>query len=382
MALQYTTEQAALISLVRKVAEAEIKPYVAEADRGGYCPEELFEWGFDLGLHLVEIPKEYGGTGLSYETTAMLFEELAKVDAGYAITFVTTFVALRNVILAGTPEQAQFFADVINQRKFAAFALTEPNAGSDVASMHSSAVKTTNEQGEEGYLLNANKVFITNGGLASIYVMFCKTDLEGGAHGITAFIVERERDGVRVGAKEDKMGLRLSNTTEVLLEDVWVPESHVLGKIGGGLKIALNALNLSRAFVCTMGVGIMQRALDEALTYAQERKQFGKPIASFQLVQQLLADMAIKIEASRCLVNNTMKLIDSGSLVQKEGAIAKAFVTDCMQEVVSNAVQVFGGYGYSREYPVEKLMRDAKVFQIFEGTNQIQRVTIAKNLLA
>ena len=282
--------------------------------------------------------------------------------------------------MAGTPEQAQFFADVINQRKFAAFALTEPNAGSDVSGMHSSAVKTTTEEGE-GYLLNANKVFITNGGLASIYVIFCKTDLDGGSHGITAFIVEREREGVRVGAKEDKMGLRLSNTTEVILEDVWVPESHVLGKIGGGLKIALNALNLSRAFVCTMGVGIMQRALDEAVNYAQERKQFGKPIASFQLVQQLLADMAIKTEASRCLVNNTMKLIDAGSLVQKEGAIAKAFVTDSMQEVVSNAVQVFGGYGYSKEYPVEKLMRDAKVFQIFEGTNQIQRVTIAKNLI-
>lgn len=380
MALQYSKEQEALISLVRKVAEAEIKPYVADADREGYCPEELFEWGFDLGLHLVEIPKEYGGMGLTYETTAMLFEELAKVDAGYAITFVTTFVALRNVILAGTPEQAQFFADVINQRKFAAFALTEPNAGSDVSGMHSSAVKTTTEEGE-GYLLNANKVFITNGGLASIYVIFCKTDLDGGSHGITAFIVEREREGVRVGAKEDKMGLRLSNTTEVILEDVWVPESHVLGKIGGGLKIALNALNLSRAFVCTMGVGIMQRALDEAVNYAQERKQFGKPIASFQLVQQLLADMAIKTEASRCLVNNTMKLIDAGSLVQKEGAIAKAFVTDSMQEVVSNAVQVFGGYGYSKEYPVEKLMRDAKVFQIFEGTNQIQRVTIAKNLI-
>ncbi len=381
MALQYTTEQAALISLVRKVAEAEIKPYVAEADCEGSCPEELFEWGFDLGLHLVEIPKEYGGTGLSYETTAMLFEELAKVDAGYAITFVTTFVALRNVILAGTPEQAQFFANVINQRKFAAFALTEPNAGSDVASMHSSAIKTTNEQGEEGYLLNANKTFITNGGLASIFVIFCKTDLEGGSHGITAFIVEADREGVRVGTKEDKMGLRLSNTTEVILEDVWVPENHVLGKLGGGLKIALNALNLSRAFVCTMGVGIMQRALDEAINYAKERKQFGKPIASFQLVQQLLADMAIKTEASRCLVNNTMKLIDAGSLVQTEGAMTKTFVTDCMQEVVSNAVQVFGGYGYSREYPVEKLMRDAKVFQIFEGTNQIQRVTIAKNLL-
>ena len=378
MALQYSKEQEALISLVRKVAEAEIKPYVADADREGYCPEELFEWGFDLGLHLVEIPKEYGGTGLTYETTAMLFEELAKVDAGYAITFVTTFVALRNVILAGTPEQAQFFADVINQRKFAAFALTEPNAGSDVSGMQSSAVKTTTEEGD---LLNANKVFITNGGLASIYVIFCKTDLDGGSHGITAFIVEREREGVRVGAKEDKMGLRLSNTTEVILEDVWVPESHVLGKIGGGLKIALNALNLSRAFVCTMGVGIMQRALDEAVNYAQERKQFGKPIASFQLVQQLLADMAIKTEASRCLVNNTMKLIDAGSLVQKEGAIAKAFVTDSMQEVVSNAVQVFGGYGYIREYDVERMMRDAKITEIYEGTSEVQRMVISGALL-
>lgn len=345
MALQYTKEQEALIALVKKVAETEIKPYVAEADAKGACPEELFKWGFDLGLHLVEIPKEYGGTGLSYETTAMLFEELAKVDAGYAITFVTTFVALRNVILAGTPEQAQYFADIINQRKFAAFALTEANAGSDVANMRSTAVKTTTEEGD-GYLLNASKTFITNGELASVYVIFCKTDVDAGGHGITAFIVEREREGVRVGAKEDKMGLRLSNTTEVFLEDVWVPESHVLGPLGGGMKIALNALNLSRAFVCTMGVGIMQRALDEACEYAKERKQFGKEIGSFQLVQQLLADMAIKTEVSRVFVNNTMKLIDAGNLVQLEGAVAKAFVTDSMQEVVSNAVQVLGGYGY------------------------------------
>ena len=377
MTLLYTKEQKALIKLIHDVAEQELKPYVAEADRAGECPAELYEFGFDLGLHLVEVPKEYGGTGLDYETTAMIFEELAKVDAGYAITFVTMFVALRNVILAGTPEQAQYFADVVKRRQFAAFALTEPNAGSDVASLRSTAVET-----EEGYLLNASKTFITNGGLAQIYIVFCKTDPEAGTHGITAFIVDRNMPGVKVGAEEDKMGLRLSNTTELILDNVIVPKNRVLGKVGEGMKLALNALNLSRAFVCTMGVGIMQRALDEALAYAKERKQFDKPLASFQLVQGLLADMAIKTEASRCLVNNTMRLMDAGSLVQTEGAICKTFVSDSMQEVVSNAIQILGGYGYSREYPVEKLMRDAKVFQIFEGANQIQRITIAKQLVS
>lgn len=377
MTLLYTKEQKALIKLIHDVAEQELKPYVAEADRAGECPAELYEFGFDLGLHLVEVPKEYGGTGLDYETTAMIFEELAKVDAGYAITFVTTFVALRNVILAGTPEQDQYFADVVKRRQFAAFALTEPNAGSDVASLRSTAVET-----EEGYLLNASKTFITNGGLAQIYIVFCKTDPEAGTHGITAFIVDRNMPGVKVGAEEDKMGLRLSNTTELILDNVIVPKNRVLGKVGEGMKLALNALNLSRAFVCTMGVGIMQRALDEALAYAKERKQFDKPLASFQLVQGLLADMAIKTEASRCLVNNTMRLMDAGSLVQTEGAICKTFVSDSMQEVVSNAIQILGGYGYSREYPVEKLMRDAKVFQIFEGANQIQRITIAKQLVS
>lgn len=377
MTLLYTKEQKALIKLIHDVAEQELKPYVAEADRAGECPAELYEFGFDLGLHLVEVPKEYGGTGLDYETTAMIFEELAKVDAGYAITFVTTFVALRNVILAGTPEQAQYFADVVKRRQFAAFALTEPNAGSDVASLRSTAVET-----EEGYLLNASKTFITNGGLAQIYIVFCKTDPEAGTHGITAFIVDRNMPGVKVGAEEDKMGLRLSNTTELILDNVIVPKNRVLGKVGEGMKLALNALNLSRAFVCTMGVGIMQRALDESLAYAKERKQFDKPLASFQLVQGLLADMAIKTEASRCLVNNTMRLMDAGSLVQTEGAICKTFVSDSMQEVVSNAIQILGGYGYSREYPVEKLMRDAKVFQIFEGANQIQRITIAKQLVS
>lgn len=375
MTLMYTEEQRELITLVRDMAEHEIKPYVKDADVVGECPRELFEWGFKLGLHLVEIPEEFGGTGLSYETCAMLFEELAKVDAGYAITFVTTFVALRNVILAGTKEQARHFADIVRQDKFAAFALTESNAGSDTAAMRSTAVRDGDE-----YVLNGTKMFITNGSLASVYVAFFKTDPAAGARGITAFIIDRDMSGVSAGAHENKMGLRLSNTTEVVFEDVRVPADRVLGDLGGGLKLALNALNLSRAFVATMAVGIMQRALDEAVEYAQQRKEFGEPIIDFQFVQGMLADMAIKVEASRCLVNNTMRLMDAGSLVRKEGAITKTFVTDCLQEVTSNAVQVFGGYGYSKEYPVEKLMRDAKIFQIFEGTNQIQRTTIAREL--
>lgn len=370
MSLLYTEDQKSLIEMVRDFAEKEVKPYVAECDRKGECPIELFKPAMDMGLHMLEIPEEYGGAGMDYETTAMIFEELAKVDAGYADTLVTTFVALRNVILAGTPEQARYFADVIAEGKFACFAITESGAGSDAGALRSTAV-----QDGDDYILNGTKTFATNGECASLYIAFFKTE-----EGITAFMIDRDTPGFSVGAHEDKMGFRLSNTTDLIFEDVRVPAANIIGKKGEGLKIALNSLNLSRAFISTLGVGIMQRALDEAVAYAKVREQFGKPIIKFEMVQQMLADMAIKVEASRCLVNNTMKMMDQGSLVRKEGSITKTFVTDCMQEVTSNAVQIFGGYGYSREYPVEKLMRDAKIFQIFEGTNQIQRQTIAKCL--
>lgn len=372
MSLMYTNEQKELIALVKEMAENEIKPYVQEADEKGECPRELFKWAFDMGLHMLEIPAEYGGTGLSYETTSMIFEELAKVDSGYAITLVTTFVALRNVILSGTPEQGKYFADIIKKGNFAGFALTEPNAGSDPAGMRGTAVKDGDD-----YILNAAKTFITNGEIAAVFVAFFKTTPEAGAKGISAFIIDADAPGIIIGKHENKMGLRLSNTTDVTFDNVRVPASSMVGLEGSGLKLALNALNLSRAFVATLAVGIMQRALDESVKYAKERKQFGQPLIKFQMVQQMLADMAIKTEASRVLVNNTMRMMDNGSLVRKEGAITKAFVSDCAQEVTSNAVQIFGGYGYSKEYPVEKLMRDAKIFQIFEGANQIQRMTIA-----
>lgn len=375
MALLYTEEQKELIKAVRDVAENQIKPHVAAADEAGKTPDELWKYGFDLGLHLVEIPEEFGGLGLDYETCAMMFEELAKVDAAYADTFVTNFVAFRNIHLKGTPEQAQHFVDMTIDNGFAAFCLTEANAGSDVAGMKSTAVLDGDE-----YVLNGTKTFITNGSIASIYVIFAKTDPEARSHGITAFLVDRDTPGLSAGAHENKMGFRLSDTTEVIMDNVRVPKSAVIGQPGEGMSIALNALNLSRAFISTLGVGIMQRALDEAVAYAQQRKQFGKRLIDFQMVQSLLADMAIKTEASRVMVNNCMRLMDKGDLVRGEGAIVKTFVTDSMQEVTSNAVQVFGGYGFSKDYPVEKLMRDSKVFQIFEGTNQIQRMTIAKNL--
>ncbi|WP_303869849.1 acyl-CoA dehydrogenase family protein [Acetobacterium wieringae] len=375
MSLLYTDEQKALIALVKEMAENEIKPHVQELDEKGECPKDLFKWAFDMGLHMLEIPEEYGGTGLSYETTAMIFEELAKVDAGYAITLVTTFVALRNVILSGTPEQGKYFADIIGKGNFAAFALTEPNAGSDPAALRGTAVKDGDD-----YILNAAKTFITNGEIAALFVGFFKTDPAAGHKGISAFIVDADAAGITIGKHENKMGLRLSNTTDVTFENVRVPASSMVGPEGSGFKLALNALNLSRAFVATMAVGIMQRALDESVKYAKERKQFGQPIIKFQMVQQMLADMAIKTEASRVLVNNTMRMMDNGSLVRKEGSITKTFVSDCAQEVTSNAVQIFGGYGYSKEYPVEKLMRDCKIFQIFEGANQIQRLTIANEL--
>ena len=375
MALAYTDEQKELIALVRDVAQNEILPHVAAADEAGECPMELFQWGFDLGLHMVEIPEEYGGMGLSYETCAMMFEELARVDAAYADTFVTNFVAFRNIMLNGTPEQARHFVELTEEGGFAALCLSASCAGSDVAAMRTTAVR----EGDE-YVLNGTKTFITNGSISSIYVVFAKTDPAAGGRGITGFLVDGGTPGLSAGAKEHKMGFRLSDTSEVVLDNVRVPASAVIGEEGRGMTIALNALNLSRAFISTLAVGIMQRALDEAVAYAKQRRQFDTRLIDMPMVQTMLADMAIKTECARVVVNHCMRRMDAGEMVRKEGAIVKTFVTDAMQEVVSNAVQVFGGYGYSKEYPVEKLMRDAKIFQIFEGSNQIQRMTIAREL--
>ncbi|WP_188043060.1 acyl-CoA dehydrogenase family protein [Changpingibacter yushuensis] len=375
MAQMYTEDQQLLIDTIREFGRTEILPTVAERDKDSICDLETFQSAFDAQLHLLEVPERFGGMGLDYQTGAMAFEELGYWDAGYAITLVTTFVALRNVMMFGTEEQTQLFASKIIDGGLGAFCLTEPSAGSDAGSLTTRAVRDGDE-----YVINGSKCWITNGSIASAYAVLAKTDPAAGNKGISCFIVEADRDGISTGAHEDKMGLRTSNTCDVVFRDVRVPADHLVGTEGQGFKIALSGLDVSRAFMATISVGMMQRALDEAVKYAKEREQFGQPIINFQMVQELLASMACKVEASRCLVQNTMRMIDAGLPVDKEGSITKKFVTDMLQSVTSDSVQVHGGNGYSRQYPVEKIMRDAKIFQIMEGTNQIQSLVIARAL--
>lgn len=375
MALQYTEAQREYIHLAKEFGDRYLKPeLIKKYDKEGECPKELFKPAIDLGLHMLEIPKEYGGAGLSYEDSALVFEKIAEYDAGYALTLITSFVALRCVMLAGTEEQARRLAKIIEPGRFAAFTMSEADAGSDAGSVKATAVR----KGDE-YILNGDKAFATNGGVADVYIGIFRTS-DNGNHGLSAFMIDRNTPSIWVGKHEDKMGLRLSNTVPLAFRNVHVPVKNLIGKEGRGINIALSSLNLSRAYVSTLTVGIMQRALNEAGKYADTREQFGTPIGKFESVQNMLADMATAVETSRLLVNNTMKMMDNGESVRKEGAMTKLYVTDIAQKVTSDAVQIFGGYGYTRAYPVEKLMRDVKGFQILEGTNEIQRMTIAREV--
>lgn len=375
MTLQYTQAQREYIHLAQEFGDRYLSPEIIKKyDQEGDCPVSLFKPAIKMGLHMLEIPKEYGGAGLSYEDSALVFEKIAEYDAGYALTLITSFVALRCVMLAGTEEQTREFARVIEDGKFAAFTMSEADAGSDAGSAKATAVR----HGDE-YILNGNKAFATNGGIADIFIGIFRTSANGN-HGLSAFMIDRQSPGIWVGKHEDKMGLRLSNTVPLGFKNVHVPAKNLLGKEGRGINIALNSLNLSRAYVSTLTVGIMQRALSEAAKYANERQQFNQPIAQFESVQNMLADMATAVETSRLLVNNTMKMMDNNLSVRQEGAMTKLFVTDTAQKVTSDAVQILGGYGYTHAYPVEKLMRDVKGFQILEGTNEIQRMTIAREV--
>ncbi|RMC25995.1 MULTISPECIES: acyl-CoA dehydrogenase family protein [unclassified Lactobacillus] len=375
MALQYTQAQKEYIHLTQEFGDRYLTPEIIKKyDKEGNCPRSLFEPAINLGLHMLEIPEEYGGAGLSYEDSALVFEKLAEYDAGYALTLITSFVALRCVLMAGTKEQAQKFANVIKPGHFAAFTMSEADAGSDAGSVKATAVRNNNE-----YILNGNKAFATNGGLADIFIGIFRTS-DNGNHGLSAFMIDKNTPGIWIGKHEDKMGLRLSNTVPIGFKNVHVPVENLIGKEGRGINIALSSLNLSRAYVSTLTVGIMQRALNEAAKYANEREQFNQPIVQFESVQNMLADMATSVETARLLVNNTMKMMDKNLSVRQEGAMTKLFVTDIAQKVTSDAVQILGGYGYTRAYPVEKLMRDVKGFQILEGTNEIQRMTIAREV--
>ena len=369
-------DQKSLVAMAHDFCEKEIKPYAAQWDRDGTFPLETYKKAMEIGYHCLEIPEEYGGGGIDYVTVAAVMEEFAKYDLGFATTLMGTTLSLKPVLMHGTPEQKKMYADVIVGGGLGAFALTEAGAGSDAAACRTTAVRDGDE-----YVINGTKCFITNSTYAEIFVVFASTNREAGVKGLSAFIVERNRPGFSVDKHEDKMGIRTSDTASLVFDNVRIPADHLLGKEGEGFKYAMQTLDLARPFVGASAVGLAQRAVDEAVKYAKERICFGKPIAKLQAIQFMLADMEIGVETARQMVIHTLQLAEAHQPYSKEAAVAKCYAGDVAFKVAGDAVQILGGYGFSREYPVEKLLRDSKILQIYEGTNQVQRVVIAGQLL-
>ncbi|NNG47995.1 MAG: acyl-CoA dehydrogenase [Deltaproteobacteria bacterium] len=374
---ELTQEQVALQDMARKFAANEIRPRAVEYDHEGKFPEDILEKAFGLGLMSGFIPEEYGGLGLAALDACIIDEELAWGCTGIATSMTCNGLALSPVLLVGTDEQKKkFVAPFAEKLQYASFCLTEPGAGSDAGGIATTAKKEGNS-----YLLNGRKCFITNGSYASQYTVFASTDRSKGHKGLSAFVVPRSLPGVSVGKKEDKMGQCASDTADVLLEDVKVPAGNLLGKEGEGFKIAMITLDYARPSVAAFAVGVARAAFEHAMQYSKERVQFGVPIAMNQAIHFLLADMAMEIEAARLLTYKGAWLLDEGKRNTKESSFAKAFASDLAMRITTDAVQIFGGYGYMRDYPVEKLMRDAKLLQIYEGTSQIQRMVIAKEIM-
>ncbi|MDH3238700.1 MAG: acyl-CoA dehydrogenase family protein [Deltaproteobacteria bacterium] len=377
MGFDLTQEQTALQDMARKFAANEIRPRAVECDHAGTFPEDIIEKAFGLGLMSGYIPEEYGGLGLKALDTCIIEEELAWGCSGIATSMTCNGLALTPILVAGTEDQKKrFVAPFAEKLQYASFCLTEPGAGSDAG-----GIATTAKKEGDHYLLNGRKCFITNGSYASQYTVFASTDRSKGHKGLSAFVVPRSLPGVSVGKKEDKMGQRASDTADVLFEDVKVPVENLLGKEGEGFKVAMITLDYARPTVAAMGVGVARAAFELAMQYSKERTQFGVPIAMNQAIHFLLADMAMDIEAARLLTYKGAWILDEGKRNTKESSFAKAFAADLAMRVTTDAVQIFGGYGYMRDYPVEKLMRDAKLLQIYEGTSQIQRMVIAKEIM-
>jgi len=373
----YNEDQIALQKTIRKFVENEMVPLRRQYDESEEYPWEVVRKMQDLGLNCIVAPEKYNGMAFDNITISMVIEELSRGCAGMTLAILANCLASEPVLIAGNEEQQDWwFGRACEEGKMQAFCLTEAGAGSDV-----SGVVTTAKKDGDYYILNGTKCFITNGGVADQYVVMATLDRSKRHKGTVFFIVDREWEGVSVGKEEHKMGIRCSNTTEVIFSDVKVHKKWRLGEEGDGFKIAMQTLDASRPMVGAMSVGIAQGAFEFARDYAQQRMQFGVPIASIQAIQFMLADMAMKIEAARLLVQKASFMLDQGIPASQVSSFAKCFAGDICMEVTTDAVQVLGGYGYSREYPVEKMMRDAKIMQIFEGTAQIQRVVIANNLL-
>jgi butyryl-CoA dehydrogenase len=378
MDYQLTEEQQLIRDLCHQIAEEKIKPIAQQFDESADFAWDIVKLLADSDIFGVSIPEQYGGMGGGVMEMALVTEELSWGCGGIALAFGATGLGAFPILLFGNEEQKQrTLPDIAAGRRLAAFCITEADAGSDAGGIKTTAAKDGNY-----YVLNGTKQWITNGGEAEVYTVVAATDKSKGARGASAFIVEKGTPGLSFGKKENKMGIRSSATREVIFEDVRVHKDNLLAAEGKGFVIALKTFDQARPGVAAQAVGIAQRALDEAVHYARVRKQFGHPISSFQGLQFMLADMAIQVEAARALIYAAARSIDAGTKnIAKDSAICKTFASDAAMKVTTDAVQVFGGYGYMKEYPVEKLMRDAKITQIYEGSNEIQRNVIAAALI-
>lgn len=377
MHFKLSEEHEMIRKMVRDFAKNEVAPTAAERDEEERFDRALFDQMAELGLTGIPWPEEYGGIGSDYLAYVIAIEELSRVCASTGVTLSAhTSLAGWPIFKFGTEEQKQtFLRPMAEGKKIGAYGLTEPGSGSDAGGM-----KTIAKRDGDNYVLNGSKIFITNGGIADIYVVFALTDPESKQRGTSAFIVESDTPGFSVGKKESKLGIRSSPTTEIMFEDCRIPVENLLGEEGQGFKIAMQTLDGGRNGIAAQAVGIAQGALDASVEYARERHQFGKPIAAQQGIGFKLADMATDVEAARLLTYQAAWLESEGLPYGKESAMSKVFAGDAAMKVTTEAVQVFGGYGYTKDYPVERYMRDAKITQIYEGTQEIQRLVISRML--
>ncbi len=377
MELKFTEEQLMMRNMVRDFAKAEIEPYIEKMEQGEF-PREVLNKMAELGLMGITIPEKYGGSEMDFMSYIIAIHELSKVSAVIGVILsVHTSVGTNPILYFGNEEQKQKYVPKLASGEFlGAFCLTEPSAGSDAGSMKSKAVKEGNS-----YKINGSKVFITNGGEADVYIVFATTDASQGSKGVSAFIVEKDTPGLIIGKDEHKMGLHGSRTVQLTFEDMKVPAENLLGQEGEGFKIAMANLDVGRIGIAAQALGIAEAAYEAAVGYAKERVQFGKPIAAQQGVGFKLADMATAVEASKLLIYRAADLRTRGLSCGKEASMAKLFASKTAVETSIEAVQVFGGYGYTEDYPVERYFRDAKVTEIYEGTSEIQRLVIGKHLL-
>jgi len=370
-------QQKTIKSLARRIAEEKILPVRAELDEREEFPWDIMKDFADSDMFRIFIPEQYEGLGGGCLDLCLVVEEISRVCSGVAVSYAASALGSFTIVAYGTEEQKRkYLPDIASGKRLAAFALTEPTAGSDA-----SAIKTTAEKAAGGYVLNGTKQFITSGGEAEIYTVIVLTDKARGARGASAFLVEKDTPGFSFGKKEKKMGIRASSTRELIFRNCLVPEENMLGREGMGFIMTMKILDQSRPGIGAQAVGLAQGALEAAVDYARQRVQFGHPIIALPVVQNVLADMAIQVEAARALTYAVAKTIDSGAKqFTEESAMAKVFASDVAMKVTTDAVQILGGAGYMRDYPVEKMMRDAKITQIYEGTNQVLRGAIASEL--